>query len=148
MKHRQPVPLRITLLLCLVLITTAWNVVRLWTSIAWRVPLETYARYPGPLYVGLTGIAWAAAGLTVLWAIWRRRHWSTQALIAAALAYAAWVWLDRLVVQSQRAANWPFALIATIVLLAFVVTTALDPRLRAYFGREAHERQIQGRSSA
>jgi hypothetical protein len=141
MRNRSNLPFRITLALCLVLIMTAWNLARLWTSIAWRSTLEIYASSPGPLYIGLTGALWGAVGALLAWATWSRQRWALQALLGASAAYAAWAWADRLMVQAQIGANWPFAILMTVVVLGYVIAVAIDPRNRAYFGKEAHERQ-------
>lgn len=129
-------PRRVTLLMWLVLGFTAWNALRLAASIAWRDTLDLYASRPGPLYIGATGAVWAVAGLFLLWGFWRGRRWTRPALLIASGLYAAWAWADRLFVQALVRANWPFALLATMVLLAFVAAVVLDPHNQAYFERD------------
>ncbi len=138
MNARRRLPLRITLLLILVLITTVLNAVRLYTAIAWSGTLKTYM--PGLLvaYIAVTGAIWMLMGCFVLWAFWRRIRYSRWIILAAAVVYALWAWADRLLVQSGSHANWQFALIGTLVLLAYVAVVVLDPHLRVYFRRENH----------
>ena len=133
MNMHSRLPMRITLLLLLVLTITAWNVVRLATSIAWHDTLETYSLRPGPSYIGLTGLIWTLIGLFLLWSFWRGAPWTRWVLLIAAGLYAAWVWADRLLVQVQMRANWPFDLFATGVLLVYTVAIVLDPRNQIYF---------------
>jgi hypothetical protein len=138
--HRK-LPIRILLLLGLVFGTTCWQVIRFITSIAWRVTLETYEPYPGPIYIGITGTFWALTGLFLLWSTWRGRRWTRMSFVLASSLYAAWVWADRLFVQNQIRANWPFDLVLTIVLLVFTIIVVLDPRNKIYFERETYERE-------
>lgn len=134
-------PRRVTLLMWLVLGFTAWNAVRFATSFAWRDTLEMYAPHPGPVYIGASGALWVVTGSFVLWSFWCGKRWTRPALLIASGVYAAWSWADRLFVQTQMRANWPFALLATIILLTFVAAVVLDPHNYAYFERETHERK-------
>ncbi len=139
MSRRPIIPFRITLLLILVLIPTVLNAVRFFTAIAWTV-LRKYE--PGLLvdYVAITGAIWTLAGGFVLWSFFRQARRSGFVILGAAGAYALWVWADRLLVQPGTQADWPFDLIVTIVLLAYVAVVVLDPHNRPYFRRETHER--------
>jgi hypothetical protein len=145
---RPRLPLRITLILCVVLTTTAWNVVRAWTGVSWRVPLDVYARQPGSLYVALTGAAFALLGVAILWGFWRRASWAPRALLLGAWIYVLWVWADRLVFQMQDRSSWPFAAVSTAALLSWTTIVALDKRNQAYLGKEANERRFQHHPSA
>jgi hypothetical protein len=144
MTARPRYPLRITLLLGLVLITTALNVVRLLTAIAWSSTLERYLPAGEVIYIGVTGAFWSAVGLLVLWSFARGGRYTRLIILAGAGLYAFWVWADRLVVQSGPQANWPFALAATILLLGYTAIVALDPHNRIFFRREKHERKPEG----
>ncbi|HEY5984672.1 MAG TPA: hypothetical protein VIU38_14495 [Anaerolineales bacterium] len=134
--------------LVLVLITTAWNVQRVCSSIAYRAELVKYAPVPGPIYIGVSGAAAAILGGVIMWAAWTRRSSAPKLLLAGALGYTAWVWLDRLAFQQPLSSSWPFSLSVTALLLAYVTALALDPRNRYYFGKEAHEREEQDRPTA
>ena len=133
MKAKSKLPLRITLLLCLVLMITAWNLVRLITSIGWRDTLVTYDSYPGPVYIGLTGAFWTLAGLFIIWSFIQRAYWSRISILISSFVYVIWFWIDLIFVQSQLRANWPFDLLATIILLGYIYAVVLDPHNQIYF---------------
>jgi hypothetical protein len=145
---RVKLPTRIILLLILVALLTIWQALRFATSIVWRDTLETYAPYPGPLYIGGMGALWTLIGLLILWSFWRGRGWTRKALLIAAGSYAAWIWLDRLFIQAGSRANYPFDLLVTIILLSFTAIVVLDPHSRIYFEREAYEREFKNPPSA
>ena len=132
-------PGTVTTLLWMVLCLVAWNAIRMISALAnWNL-LREFAPHPGPIYILVTAAAWAA-GWFAIWRLLRRRHdrARTYALIAA-VGYALWWWLDRLLLQEPRP-NWPFALTATLVLLAFIASLLHHPRTRAYFlPRENHD---------
>ncbi len=147
MRRHPRLPLRITLLLGLVLIITVLSLVRLWTAIAWR---STLAAYTSPLlvvYIGLTGAIWSFMGGFVLWSFWRGARYTRPLILAASGAYAAWAWADRLLVQPGADANWLFALIGTILLLAFVAAVVLDPRKKPYFRKGSYDRKPENPAS-
>jgi hypothetical protein len=138
---RHKLPIHITLLAWLVFYFTGWQAIRFSTSIAWSVTLKTYEPYPGPIYIGITGAFWTFTGLFLLWSMWRGRRWTRMAFILASSWYAAWAWADRLFVQAQMRATWPFDLLLTIALFVFTAITVLDPRNKIYFERETYERE-------
>ena len=139
MRNPSRFPFRITLLIWLVLITTAWNVVRLATAWSWRTTLQTYAPHPGVAYIAITGLIWTLLGLSVLWSIWRGARWTRPLLLIATIAYCVWIWADRLITQNPLHANWPFDLFVTVILLGFTAYVVLDPHNEAYFRKEKHE---------
>ncbi len=141
-------PFAITLAIWQVLILTGWNATRLLTSLLWREALERYAPWPGHLYIGASGGLWTLTGILLLWGFWRRARRIRLAWLSASAAYALWLWADRLFVQAERRADWPFDLALTGLLLGFLWTVALLPRYRTYFEREAHERESKDTSVA
>ena len=143
MQPHSKLPLRITLLLILVLIITAWNIFRLATSIIWRVTLETYDPWPGPFYIGFTGAIWTLTGLALLWSFLSGLRWTRPAILIPCFAYGIWFWVDRLFTQPQVRANWPFDLLATFILLGFTTAVVLDPYNHIYFKRETHDREFE-----
>ncbi len=66
-----------------------------------------------------------------------------MAILIAAGAYAAWVWLDRILIQAQLRANFPFDILITLVLLLYTIAVVLDPHNRIFFEREIYERESQ-----
>ena len=145
---RRKLPFSLTLLFLLILLLTIWEAIRFVTSIAWRGALELYAPNPGPFYIGATGAFWMLAGLFLLWSVWVGVRWNRAAILIASGLYAAWVWADRLFVQAQVRANWPFDLAVTIILLAYTAAVVLNPRNRIYFERETYERESKDQPSA
>ena len=140
-------PLRITLLLWLVLITTALNLTRLLTAMAWKNTLEAYLSPQAVLYVGVTGAVWTFVGLFVLWSYWRGGRYTRPIFVAAASVYALWSWVDRLIVQRAGQSNWLFDLAVTFLLLGFTGFVVLDPRNLPYFTRETHERKRENQTT-
>jgi hypothetical protein len=111
---------RATPLLSVVLMLMAWNVIRIWTAIAWYDVLQEFAPRPGAVYTATSGAVWLAVGIYLLWCLWQDKAWAAQTLLGAAAAYSAWYWTDRLVLQGPRS-NWAFALLVNLVLLAYVI---------------------------
>ena len=125
----------VTTLLWMVLCLTAWNAIRLFAAIANWDLLAEFAPRPGPLYISLSAAFWTLGGAAAWMAI---RRPGRRARLAAALyfsGYALWWWTDRLLLQAPRP-NWPFALAATIILLALAASlifnrkTIADPTKR------------------
>ena len=54
-------------------------------------------------------------------------------LLIAGFGYPVWDWADKLFVQAQIRANWPFDLLMTILLLGFTSAVVLDPHYQIYF---------------
>jgi hypothetical protein len=140
-------PFRITLLLGLVLITTAFNLARLVTALAWRNTLEAYLSPLGVLYIGVTGAFWTLLGIFVLWSYRRGGRYTRLVFVVSAGLYAVWYWIDRLFVQVAPLPNGLFALAMTMVLLGFTGFVVLDPRNLPYFRRETHERKRENQSA-
>ena len=139
MSRPPRLPLRITLLLCLVLIITALNSLRLVTALVWRPALEVYLPPAAIPYIALSGAVWMLVGLYVLGSFWRRARHSRTVFLCAAGGYWAWTWVDRIFVRTQLPSNWPFSLILTLALLAFTITVVLDPHHQVYFRKETYE---------
>jgi len=135
------IPFRILLLLSLVLYLTCWQAIRFATGIAWNSTLIKYEAYFIPFYIDISGAFWTLTGLFLLWSMWRGQRWTRIAFVIASSLYAAWVWADRLFVQTQMRANWPFDLLLTIVVYVFTNLVVLDPRNKIYFERETYERE-------
>ncbi len=138
--QRTRLPFRITLLIILVLITTVWSAVRLFTAIAWSSTLQVYEPTLRVAYVGTSGAFWTMAGAFVLWSFWRGKRFSRLTLLVAAGGYAIWAWIDRLLIQPGAHPNWRFDLVVTAVLLIYTGAVVLDRHNRIYFDRESHDR--------
>ncbi len=140
---KSHIPFRVTLLMLVVLILTAWNIVRVWTAFTWREALTEFAPQPGPLYIGVSGAIWSVVGLSTLWALWQKKAWTPHLLVGTASAYTLWYWADRLLLQNERD-NWPFTLTVNLFLLLLVFFT-----IRSKFvQREAYERESENQEVA
>lgn len=113
---------RVTLSLWLVLFLTAWNVIRLWTSIAWRETLLEFAAKPGPVVAAIASTVWTITGVVLLLGMAQGKAWAGKMLMGAAAGYSVWYWIERLVWQEPRP-NWPFAVIFNLILLVLIFFT-------------------------
>ena len=126
-------PFAATTLLFMVLCLTAWNSIRLYAALSDWDALAEFAPRPGPLYISITASFWTFGGFALARLILRP---SPRARLFAALyffGYAAWYWADRLLLQAPHS-NWPFALAATLLLLAIVCLAVLNRNARNYLG--------------
>jgi len=126
--------LRVTLLLWLVLTLSAWNGLRLWTSLAWHNVLDEFSAQPSSTVIAVSGAIWMVTGIILIWGIWQKKAWAANLLIGASAGYSIWYWSERFIWQTPHP-NWLFAVIVNLALLVFIqYTTKL-------LTREAHERK-------
>jgi hypothetical protein len=126
--------LRVTLLLWLVLTLSAWNGLRLWTSLAWHNVLDEFSARPSSTVIAVSGAIWMVTGIILIWGIWQKKAWAANLLIGASAGYSIWYWSERFIWQTPHP-NWLFAVIVNLALLVFIqYTTKL-------LTREAHERK-------
>lgn len=119
MKSYSSRPLRVTILSVFVLSITSWNVIRVYSAIAnWDILREFGAP---PAYIMGTGLAWAAAGLWLAYALWVGKQLAFTGGLILPVLYLAWYWFDRLVMQPSPAPNLGFSLAASGLLLAIFV---------------------------
>ncbi len=134
-------PFGVTLLALIVLSLSALNLVRVGAAIAQWEALAEFAPRPGPLYILLTGLAWAAVGVPLWVSLWLDRPISYRAVLPASFVYSAYYWLDRLLFQERPAqSNWPFALGVTVIVLSLAAFVTFHPRTRNFSKRESHDR--------
>jgi hypothetical protein len=124
---KRPIP--VTLVLWAVLMTVAWNLLRIWTSVAWSGALNEFSIRPAPLVGALIGAFWVILGCVVHWGIRREKAWAGKMLLAAAAGYTVWYWGERVAFQNPRPNLW-FAVIVNLALLAlvFLATRSLSKR--------------------
>ncbi|RJP53836.1 MAG: hypothetical protein C4586_00840 [Anaerolineaceae bacterium] len=129
-------PFPVTLTLWLVLITITWNILRVWTSIAWNNVLIKFSASLPPAISAFIGGIWVVTGLVICWGIWQGRVWAGKMLFGAAAGYTVWYWSERFFFHNQRS-NTIFAVIVNLGLLIpiFFATKSLS--------REAHEREFE-----
>lgn len=95
--------------------------IRAWQTLAWWDFLTELPNV-SPLYLAVSGFAWALIGLPLSWGLWRGSARAVKAARLIAPAYAVFYWFERLFITRTGAnfANWPFAAGMTVLLLAFV----------------------------
>ena len=131
---------RVTLLLWLVLSLTAWNALRVWTSIAWRTVLQEFSSQPAYTVIAISGAIWMVTGMILAWSIWQRKAWAAKLLLGASAGYTVWYWSERLIWQNPHP-NWTFAVIVNLVVLGFILFTTKS------LSREAYEQKIENPKS-
>jgi hypothetical protein len=94
---------------------------RLILTLANRDLLEPLGLVPGLDYLMIGGVSWGLLGIAAAVLLYVRRPWARWAVFAAGMLFALSYWADRifLVRALQAQANWPFALLFTLVLLLF-----------------------------
>ena len=122
-RREMPGTLRIArtlhLLILLYISFAGWS--RLALALGSRSLLEQVGIAPGPAYLAVGGGVWGLLGLAGAGLLYMRRAAARWAVLVLALFLALTYWLDRIIFTRAAAAmaNWPFALLATILLLLF-----------------------------
>jgi hypothetical protein len=129
-------PFPVTLTPWVVLILTAWNLLRVWTSFAWSGVLTEFSASLAPAVSAVIGGVWVVVGITLCWGIWQKKEWAAKLLLGTAAGYTVWYWSERFLLQNPRP-NLVFAVIANLGLLViiFLATKSIS--------REAHEQTIE-----
>lgn len=124
----------VTLTLLVVLSTLIWNIIRVWTALAWNnVLTEFSARLPSTASAFIGGI-WVAVSYFLCWSIWQRKAWAGKMLLGTAISYTVWYWSERLFFQNPR----PNAIFAVIVNLGLMIVIYFAYKS---ISREAYERE-------
>jgi hypothetical protein len=119
------------LILSVVQLIRALRAIQLWEFLSELLPLS-------PLYLALSGLVWFGVGLALAGMVWRRVPRAGRLARAAALAFLAYDWADRLWVSNAGLpANWPFALGAGLLGLFLIHFFFRLRRVEAYFGGRA-----------
>ncbi len=110
--------------------------IRLWGFLS-TLPMDVPVTY-----LAISGTFWAGVGLAVIVGLWFGRNWSAHLTCAAFVIYAAYYWLDRLLVAESMAiaARWPFTAGLTIILLAFAFWTLSRSKARLFFANRKTDR--------
>ena len=132
-------PFSVTLLAGLVLSITIVHLVRFINALTWWSFLTTLPGKP-PLYLALTGLFGTLAGVVVFWGLWTGKHRAPLATRIIIVVYLGYQWLEQFlsVRAGNKFENWPFATVATLIVLIFVFWTLSHSAAKAYFG-EMHE---------
>jgi hypothetical protein len=130
MKRSFPV----TLSQWMVLITLIWNIIRVWTVLAWSTVLLEYSASLPPVASAIIGGVWATIGGILYWGIWQEKAWAGKILLGTAASYTVWYWSERLFFQNPR----PNAIFAVIVNLGLLIIIYFAYKS---LSREAYERE-------
>lgn len=125
-------PGTVKFLMVLIAALGLWSGTRFGAAIRFWSVWQEYALRGGPLYLALSGAFWLAGTLTVLVGIWTCQRWAWQATVSLWSGYFIWYWLDRLCMQSPHA-NGPWALFASLLLLALALGATFHPATRGFF---------------
>jgi hypothetical protein len=124
----------VTLTLWAVLITITWNIIRVWTALAWSSVLTEFsARLAPTVSAGIGGI-WVVIGGILYFGIWQEKAWAGKMLFGTAAGYTVWYWSERLFFQNPRP-NIMFAVIVNLGL--FIIIYFANKSI----SREAYERE-------
>jgi hypothetical protein len=140
MEPKMDRPQTVTWLLVIVLTFTGGRLLSGLSALQHWSRLNQLPLSISPLYIVLSGFAWAVVGVRLAWAVAQRRAGALGMLRAASFAFALFYWLERglLQVNESSAVNQPFALALTIALLTTIYWLARNPATLAFFG-DHHE---------
>lgn len=132
-------PFGVTLFLWLVLCLSAWGLLRLAGALRWWDLLyDNHARL-SPMYLSITGVGWAVAGMVLLWSIFSRRQGTHIAIPIALCVWLAQNWIERIFFQAPRP-NLPFAIVATLLAVTLTWIIASHRTTKIYLTKsEEHE---------
>jgi hypothetical protein len=92
-------------------------------SLAWASSdlLKEVGMALSPWYLVASGLTWMLLGLCAAGLVFVMRRWAFRTVFGLGLFAALSYWLDRLLLTRSdiALANWPFAALATVALLAF-----------------------------
>lgn len=131
------------MLLWMVLILTAWGVVRLMAALRWWAVLTEFGSSLSPLYLSITGAGWGAAGGVLLFGILRRKKWAAPGAVASIMLWLIEYWVERIFFQSERA-NLPFVLSSSIIVVGIALILSNLPGPKSFFAKsEEHEQPVE-----
>jgi hypothetical protein len=127
-------PIRVTLLAVGVLTITSLHLLRLVEAV-WQWQFLTGLTGVSPVYLALTGLIWASAGLLLFWGLWRGHARAARFAPGYLLVFALYYWLDRIFIANRAIslANWPVTAALTIVGLAYTFWALMARASRNYF---------------
>lgn len=139
-------PFAVTCLAILVLTITATQLLRASAALSAFGFLSEMLDQLLPAFFVLSGLAWGVLGMWLARGLWRGAAWAPRAARWGLLAFTAFGWLDRLVLQARgpQSTNWAFQSIVTLLLLVIVFAALALPQVQAFFG-EKDERPLKTR---
>ena len=132
-------PFGVTLFLWMVLSLSVWGLLRLFGALSgWQVLSQFGARL-SPLYLSITGAAWAVFGVMLFWGIFSRQSWAHPAIPAPIILWLVEYWLERIFFEATRA-NLLFTILFSIFLLAITLSITASRSTKTFLLRnEEHE---------
>jgi H+/Cl- antiporter ClcA len=138
--HSRPRPRRVTYLALGVLTIAGLSAVRFALAIKQWKFLDSL---PGvsPVYIMSTGLVWILTAGPLAWGLWRGHSWAPRTCQTAALAYSAYIWIERLFLFDRTPGSWihfpdnaPFILVVNLLLLLFTFWSTTGPKPDLFFG--------------
>ncbi len=86
-------------------------------------------------YLLLKNVLWGSVGLIAATALFFRCSWAPKLTYIGAIAYAAWLWIDRLLLQQSdfASSSFPFTFGAMTLCFLIVVWILSRPSVRQYY---------------
>ena len=136
----QKRPFGVTLFIWMVLCLSAWGLLRFFAALRWWDVLVQYGSRLSPLYLSITGVAWALVGAVLLWGMWVGKRWVYPAIPISVVLWLLEYWLERTIFQAPRA-NLTFMISASVVLVVIVWVAASNRNTRNFLLRsEEHDK--------
>jgi hypothetical protein len=132
-------PFTVTLLACLVLITTIVHLVRFVYAITWWRFLTTLHGNP-PLLIVFSGLTGLLVGAALFWGLWIGHSRAPLAARILIPVYLGLQWVEQLISlrRGNEFENWPFMSVISLVVIIFTYWTLSTSKVKFYFG-ELHE---------
>jgi hypothetical protein len=85
--------------------------------------------------MAVNGLVWGVVGAVLVWGLFLGRSWAPRLTQISAPLYAAFYWLDRLLIADSSAisSRWPFAVGLTTILLAFTFWVLTRPKVQHFY---------------
>ena len=132
-------PFSVTLLACLVLITTIVHLVRFVYAVTWWRFLTTLHGNP-PLLIAFSGLFGLLVGAALFWGLWIGHSRAPLAARILIPVYLGLQWVEQILSlqKGNKFENWPFMSVISLVVIIFTYWTLSTSRAKIYFG-ELHE---------
>jgi uncharacterized membrane protein HdeD (DUF308 family) len=132
-------PFSVTLLACLVLITTIAHLVRFVYAVTWWRFLTTLHGNP-PLLIAFSGLFGFLVGAALFWGLWIGHSRAPLAARILIPVYLGLQWVEQILSlqKGNKFENWPFMSVISLVVIIFTYWTLSTSRAKIYFG-ELHE---------
>jgi hypothetical protein len=136
---RQKRPFGVTLFLWMVLMLSAWGLLRFFAVLSWWSVLSQFGAHLSPWYLSITGAGWAVAGGVLFWSILSRKRWTYSAVPLSLAVWLVEYWIERIFFEASRA-NLLFAVLLSGFLLTVLLIVTKNRNTKNFITRiEEHE---------